>query len=85
MKIYLLLLIGWIPAGQTTAQTERTDISALVSRELYEQFFPHHHPLYSYDAFIKAAASFPLFAGEGDPTTRRRELAAFFAHAAHEK
>jgi len=84
MKLYLLLLIGWLSAGQTTAQTERKDISALLSREQYEQFFPHHHPLYSYDAFIKAAASFPLFAAEGDQTTRRRELAAFFAHAAHE-
>ena len=65
-------------------RTERMDITALLSKGLYEQFFPHHHPLYSYEAFIKAAASFPLFVGEGDPAQRKRELAAFFAHAAHE-
>jgi chitinase len=85
MKLYLLLLTGWLPVGlMPFYRGERTDIASLLSREQYEQFFPHHHPLYSYTAFIKAAASFPLFAGEGDPVIRKRELAAFFAHAAHE-
>jgi len=46
--------------------------------------FPHHHSLYTYTAFVKAASQFPLFAGEGDLTARRRELAAFFAHYRHE-
>lgn len=55
-----------------------------MSRGQYEQLFPHHNALYSYEAFIKAAAYFPLFAGEGSPDVRKRELAAFFAHAAHE-
>jgi len=85
MKLYLLLLTGWLPVGlMPFYRGERTDIASLLSREQYEQFFPHHHPLYSYASFIKAAASFPLFAGEGDPAIRKRELAAFFAHAAHE-
>jgi len=56
----------------------------LLTRSQYENYFPHHHPLYSYDALIKAAAGFPLFAAEGDLTVRRRELAAFFAEIAHE-
>ena len=59
-------------------------VSSLLSKQQYEQFFPHHQPIYSYEAFVKAAASFPLFAGEGSPEDRKRELAAFFAHAAHE-
>ncbi|MBS1663215.1 MAG: hypothetical protein JST68_19385 [Bacteroidetes bacterium] len=86
MKLYLLLLIGWLSVGATEPayRVERTDVQSLLSKEQYEQFFPHHHPLYSYESFIKAAASFPLFAGEGDPSQRKRELAAFFAHASHE-
>ena len=34
---------------------------------------------YSYDAFIIATTSFPHFGTTGDITTRKRELAAFFA------
>lgn len=56
----------------------------MLSGSQYEKFFPHHNRLYSYDALIKAAAVFPLFAGEGDVTTRLRELAAFFAEIGHE-
>jgi hypothetical protein len=59
-------------------------VETLLSRQQYEQLFPHHNPIYTYEAFIKAAAYFPLFAGEGSPEMRKRELAAFFAHAAHE-
>jgi hypothetical protein len=59
-------------------------VSSLLSKQQYEQFFPHHHRLYSYEAFVQAAASFPLFAGEGSPEMRKRELAAFLANAAHE-
>jgi hypothetical protein len=56
----------------------------MLTKGQYDSYFPHHHPLYSYEALIKAAASFPLFAAEGDVTARRRELAAFFAEVAHE-
>jgi len=59
-------------------------IAALLSKAQYEKSFPHHHPIYTYEALIAAAASFPLFAGEGDPADRKRELAAFFAHIGHE-
>jgi hypothetical protein len=59
-------------------------LSTLLTKAQYESYFPHHHPLYSYEALIKAATTFPLFAAEGDTTARRQELAAFFAEIAHE-
>jgi len=59
-------------------------LASLLSKAQYERFFPHHHPIYTYEALVAAAASFPLFADEGDPEARKRELAAFFAHIAHE-
>lgn len=65
-------------------QTQTSVVAQLLNRTQYEKLFPHHHPIYTYEAFIKAAASFPLFAGEGDLEFRKRELAAFFAHIAHE-
>lgn len=86
MQLLFLWLAVWGFAGQITPLNggEPSGIEGLVSRQQYEQFFPHHNPLYTYDAFIKAAAYFPLFAGEGSPEVRKRELAAFFAHAGHE-
>jgi basic endochitinase B len=86
MRLYLLLLTGLLAGvpGVTGYTKEANDLSSLLSKGLYEEMFPHHHPLYTYDAFIKAAAGFPLFAADGDPSVRKRELAAFFAHVAHE-
>lgn len=86
MKQWFLLMAGWFVQWTTPMPAEHmgVGVGSLLTRQQYEQFFPHHHPLYSYEAFIKAAASFPLFAGEGSPQTRKRELAAFFANAAHE-
>ncbi len=87
MKTFFFILVMSIGLGWTTvpfSPSGETGIASWFSRTEYERFFPHHNALYSYDAFVKAAASFPLFAGEGSPEVRRRELAAFFAHAAHE-
>ena len=86
MKVLLIVLAGWFAGRPAPLPAERTraDVASLLTRQEYERFFPHHAPLYSYASFIKAAASFPLFAGEGSPEQRKRELAAFFAHAAHE-
>uniref|UniRef100_A0A0V0HP46 chitinase n=1 Tax=Solanum chacoense TaxID=4108 RepID=A0A0V0HP46_SOLCH len=39
---------------------------------------------YNYDAFIDAASSFPDFGTTGDVTSRRREIAAFFAQTSHQ-
>src|SRR5262249_9650663 len=85
----MLLLFFWFafsvsPAGDLTHQAEPAGVGEFLSRQQYEKLFPHHHSIYTYEAFIKAAAYFPLFAGEGSPELRKRELAAFFAHAAHE-
>ena len=56
----------------------------ILTRSLYEQFFPGHLPFYSYDALIEAAKAFPQFGTTGDTNTRKREIAAFAAHATHE-
>ena len=86
MRLYVLLLATLTAVGPVrTGHCEgANDLSSLLSKGLYEKMFPHHHPLYTYEAFIKAAAGFPLFAADGDPSVRKRELAAFFAHIAHE-
>ncbi len=78
---YLLSLLLILHTGVPPIRASTTP---LLSRQQYEQFFPHHNAIYSYEAFVKAAASFPLFAGEGSPDVRARELAAFFANCAHE-
>jgi hypothetical protein len=59
-------------------------LASLLSRQQYEQLFPHHNAIYTYEALVEAAGSFPAFAGEGGREIQLRELAAFFAHAAHE-
>jgi chitinase len=86
MKVLLLLFAGWMAGWSTPLPGDgpEENVGSLLNRQEYERFFPHHDPLYSYDSFIRAAADFPKFAGEGDPGTRKREIAAFFAHAAHE-
>lgn len=86
MRSGLLLLAAVLTGGFTGSSCQQEDhpLSSLLSKELYEKAFPHHNVLYTYESLIKAAASFPLFAGEGDPSQRRQELAAFFAHIAHE-
>src|ERR1700744_2000641 len=81
---YLLLLGLPFLSGRPIDRTEKGSLSSLLSKAQYERFFPHHHPLYSYEAFVKAGDTFPLFAGEGDSVVRRRELAAFLAEVAHE-
>lgn len=86
MRLCLLLLTAILTGGSIGSSCKREDrpLSSLLSKDLYEKAFPHHNALYTYEALIKAAASFPLFAGEGDPSQRKRELAAFFAHIGHE-
>jgi chitinase len=60
------------------------ELSSLLSKQQYEHLFPHRHAVYTYESLIKAAVDFPSFAGEGTREVRLRELAAFFAHIAHE-
>jgi len=85
MRVYLLLLAAVLGSyGKIRTGEQDPGVSAMLSKAQYERLFPHHHPIYTYEAFIKAAGSFPLFAGEGDQLTRKRELVAFLAHIAHE-
>lgn len=39
---------------------------------------------YTFDAFVKAAAAFPSFAGSPSDDVNRRELAAFLGQISHE-
>lgn len=59
-------------------------LATILSKTTFEKAFPHRNAIYTYEALIKAAARFPTFANTGDLTTRKRELAAFLAHIAHE-
>jgi chitinase len=59
-------------------------LGAILTRNLYEQFFPGHLPFYSYNALIEAAKVFPQFGTTGDTNTRKREIAAYVAHVTHE-
>ena len=56
----------------------------MLSKEEYQGLFPYHHVSYTYENFIQAAKTFPLFADEGNLPGRKRELIAFLANIAHE-
>lgn len=71
-------------SGRSASPKGDRGLASLLTSAQYETFFPHHHPLYSYDALIKAAAGFPSFAGDKDKMVAKRELAAFLAEIAHE-
>src|SRR5229473_3492854 len=70
--------------GPILPKGNNSGIEGLLDRQQYEKLFPHHHAIYTYEALLKAAAAFPRFAGEGTGSARKKELAAFFAHIAHE-
>lgn len=67
-----------------------SSLSTIVSRALFDELFLHRATapcrgaFYTYDAFVRAAAQWPQFAGEGSDEVRRREVAAFLANIAHE-
>lgn len=85
--IICILIPGtFVPGSSCKTDNEGGDngITALLSQAQYEQLFPHHNPVYSYKALVSAATAFPSFVKEGTPDMRKRELAAFFAHIAHE-
>ena len=59
-------------------------LGAILTQDLYEEFFSGHLEFYSYDVLIEAAKAFPEFGTTGDETTRKREIAAYAAHVTHE-
>jgi hypothetical protein len=54
------------------------------SEAQFTALFPARLGFYTHDGFLKAARSFPAFAGTGDELQRRREMAAFLGNIAHE-
>lgn len=86
MRLYFFILAGLLflrePQGLGLPLTSGLEL--LLSKQQYEKIFPHHNPIYTYENLVTAAGSFPLFAAEGDVAVRKREIAAFLAHCAHE-
>lgn len=68
----------------TDAGTTNASLATLVPQATYEQMFPQRNALYSYSAFLAAAAYYPAFASTGTDDQRKREVAAFLANIAHE-
>jgi hypothetical protein len=86
MKLFILSIISFIIISKPAFSNADQDSSVadLISKKQYEKLFPHHNAIYSYENFIEASKSFSLFANEGDSSTRKKELVAFFANIAHE-
>jgi chitinase len=80
-RLKLLAVLGWMMTACVSAKAQP---GTLLSRQQYEVLFPHRNKIYTYDAFLQAAQAFPLFCGEGDAATRKKELAAFLAHVCQE-
>ncbi|KAJ3691325.1 hypothetical protein LUZ61_020489 [Rhynchospora tenuis] len=66
-------------------------VASIVTSALFEQMLKHRNDaacpgqgFYTYNAFITAANSFSSFGTTGDDSTRKREIAAFFAQTSHE-
>jgi len=77
------------PTTATTGETSTGEpgescLAELLTAELYAQMFPQRNALFTHEALMIAAAEYPLFACEGAPDDRRRELAAFLANIGHE-
>ncbi|MFO0695111.1 MAG: chitinase [Polyangiales bacterium] len=59
-------------------------LAAILDATTYAEMFPNRNALYTYEAFVAAAAYYPAFVSEGTTEQRKRELAAFLANIAHE-
>lgn len=84
--VLLLLLFSFL----ADARYECSDVSSIVSEDLYNSMFLHKDDaacpakgFYPYSAFITAARRFPKFGTTGDLDTRKREVAAFFGQISH--
>ncbi|MFC4232315.1 chitinase [Parasediminibacterium paludis] len=78
------LVIALLIFTQNFCQNTSSTLRHLISKKQYQQLFPHHDTIYSYENFIAAANGFPSFANEGNTLQNKQELAAFFANIAHE-
>ncbi|MGE0321150.1 MAG: glycoside hydrolase family 19 protein [Polyangiaceae bacterium] len=71
-------------SGGSGGSSGGTGFSALISESQFNAMFPNRNNFYSYWDLVSATATYPAFAGTGDDTTKKREVAAFLANMAHE-
>ncbi|MFI7602616.1 glycoside hydrolase family 19 protein [Actinoplanes sp. NPDC049681] len=73
------------PSGSATSGSAKPPAgSGPITEALFDEMFPGRNPLYSYAGLVAAMGKFPAFAGTGDDTLRKQELAAFLANVSHE-
>lgn len=81
-------------------KNKKTNLTKFLDAKKWESLFPNRFNIskypgtpfsrlpkkdfYNFKAFVAAAKLFPVFLGEGNDSTQRRELAAFLANISHE-
>lgn len=71
-------------SGGSAGSGEGTGFAGLISESQFNAMFPRRNSFYSYWDLVSATATYPAFAGTGDDTAKKREVAAFLANMAHE-
>ena len=72
------------PPPPPAAPSSSSGLSSILSRSMFETFFPNRNSFYTYDAFTAAAAAYSAFGTTGDAAAKKREIAAFCAHVKQE-
>lgn len=80
----ILTSLAWLLCQPVLAAPTASTLQVLPTAAQFEALFPKRLAFYSHEGLLKAARSFPAFAGTGDEAQRRRELAAFLGNIAHE-
>ncbi|MDT0473999.1 glycoside hydrolase family 19 protein [Streptomyces sp. DSM 41014] len=74
-----------VPAPERPAPVpEGGDGGFVVSQAQFDQMFPQHNPVYTYEGLRAALSAYPAFATSGDDAVKKREAAAFLANVNHE-
>lgn len=73
-----------VEAGRRTTAPPAPGGTSRLSAAQFEELFPSRNSFYTYAGLTEEMKKFPAFAGTGDETTRKRELAAFLATVDHE-
>jgi len=71
-------------AGGAVITNPMGSFADVLSESQFNQMFPDRNGFYSYSGLAAAAMKYPLFAGTGDLTTQKREIAAFLGNVARE-
>ncbi|CAK4392464.1 unnamed protein product [Aphanomyces euteiches] len=79
------------PGGDQCASSTPTPSSGggsglarFLSADRFNQLFPSHKDIYTYDNMVKYSTEFEPFANSGNADSDKRELATFLAHTTHE-